>query len=465
MPLTRQPQQRRGTPDHPRGTTSTRNVRLPHTRRWSSLLSPLTWRYALAAVGPAGSSGAQFLLNLVLLSQVSATAFGRFTFLLMVAQFAAAIWSALFCAPLPALLADTPAQERGAVIERLFLINLGGAAVAGTLLLVTAKLVGETWPTAGVFALYAALALVRWFRRAQAYVVARPLRSTASDLGYCAMLLGGTLLLWTSGTATTEGAYWLLTASVIVGLLPFARFGEAQRRDAARSRTRLATFWRQHVCWSLFGVIATEATTNAHAYLVTSLLGAGAFAPLAAGALPVRPVNVLGNALCESERARFAALADEHAPDALRHGLRHFRNVLLLGWFATAAATIALFVLRPSLLYPQGYHLPEIALAAALWMGTALIRLLFTPGATLLQAMGEFRTLALMSCRASVVTLAATGALVLLAPPAWSIVGVLIGETMILILIERAARAALADADRLHAAAAPAPGVDGIWQA
>jgi pantetheine-phosphate adenylyltransferase len=32
-------------------------------------------------------------------------------------------------------------------------------------------------------------------------------------------------------------------------------------------------------------------------------------------------------------------------------------------------------------------------------------------------------------------------------------------------LIERAARAALADADRLHAAAAPAPGVDGIWQA
>jgi len=423
------------------------------------------WRYALAAVGPAGSSGAQFLLNLVLLSQVSATAFGRFTFLLIVAQFAAAIWSALFCAPLPALLADTPVQERGAVIERLFLINLVGAAVASALLLVTAHLVGETWTVGGVFALYAALALVRWFRRAQAYVVARPLRSTASDLGYCAMLLGGTLLLWARGSATTEGAYWLLTASVIVGLLPFARFGETRRRDAARPRTRLATFWRQHVRWSLIGVIATEATTNAHAYLVTSFLGAGAFAPLAAGALPVRPVNVLGNALCESERARFAALADEHAPDALRHGLRHFRNVLLLGWFATAAATVALFVLRPSLLYPQGYHLPEIALAAALWMGTALIRLLFTPGATLLQAVGEFRALALMSCRASVVTLAATGVLVMFAPPAWSIVGVLIGETMILILIERAARAALADADRLHAAAAPTPGMEGIWQA
>lgn len=399
----------------------------------------------------------------MLLSQVPAAAFGRFTFLLIVAQFAAAIWSALFCAPLPALLADVREDERAGVIDRLFLINLVGVALAGALLLVTARLVGETWAAGGVFALYAALALVRWFRRAQAYVVARPLRSTASDLGYCAMLLGGTMLLWTSGRATTEGAYWLLTASVIIGLLPFARFGEA--REQAHARTHLTAFWRQHVRWSLFGVVATEATTNAHAYLVTSFLGAGAFAPLAAGALPVRPVNVLGNALCESERARFAALADEHAPDALRHGLRHFRNVLLLGWFATAAATVALFALHPSLLYPRNYHLPEVAVAAALWMGTALIRLLFTPGATLLQAIGEFRALAMMSCRASVVTLAATGVLVMLAPPAWSIVGVLIGETMILVLIERRARAALADADRLHAATPPAPGAETIWQA
>jgi len=429
------------------------------------LLSPLMWRYALAAIGPAGSSGAQFLLNFVLLSQVSTTAFGRFTFLLIVAQLAAAIWSALFCAPLPALLADTPEDARAPVIERLFLINLAGAAIAGVLLLVIARLVGESWAAGGVFALYAALALVRWFRRAQAYVVARPLRSTASDLGYCVILLGGTAMLGAGGAATTEGAYWLLTASVIVGLLPFARFAANTRGGGPRPRTHLTAFWRQHVRWSLFGVIATELTTNAHAYLVTSFLGAGAFAPLAAGALPVRPVNVLGNALCESERARFAALADEHAPDALRHGMRHFRNVLLLGWIATAAATIALFALRPSLLYPTGYHLPELALAAALWMGTALIRLLFTPGATLLQAVGEFRALALMSCRASLVTLAATGALVVFAPPAWSIVGVLIGETMILVLVERRARIVLADADRLHAATPPAPGVDGIWQA
>lgn len=436
---------------------------MPRNRPWSSLLSPLTWRYALAAVGPAGSSGAQFLLNFVLLSQVSAAAFGRFTFLLIVAQFAAAVWSALFCAPLPALLADTAEDEREAAVERLFLINLAGAVLAGGMLFAIACLVGEHWAAGGVFALYAALALVRWFRRAQAYVVARPLRATASDLGYCVVLLGGTLLLWANGAATTAGAYWLLTASVIVGLLPFARFGSARRTHAAR--THLTTFWRRHVRWSLFGVIATELTTNAHAYLVTSFLGAGAFAPLAAGALPVRPVNVLGNALCESERARFAALADEHAPDALRHGLRHFRNVLLLGWFATAAATVALFALRPALLYPRGYHLPEIALAAALWMGTALIRLLFTPGATLLQAVGEFRALALMSCRASLVTLTVTGALVLLAPPAWSIVGVLVGETMILVLIERRTRAALNDADRLHAAAPPGPGAEPIWQA
>ena len=101
---------------------------MSRTRRWSSLLSPLTWRYALAAVGPAGSSGAQFLLNLVLLSQVSATAFGRFTFLLILAQFAAAVWSALFC------VVKWNDTSRGAVSSAINFLRTDGSRPVGIML-------------------------------------------------------------------------------------------------------------------------------------------------------------------------------------------------------------------------------------------------------------------------------------------------------------------------------------------
>ena len=69
-------------------------------------------RYALATIGPVGSAGAQFALSLVMLQRLDLGAFGAFSLLLVACQFSWGIWSALFCAPLPVLLAQAPADDR-----------------------------------------------------------------------------------------------------------------------------------------------------------------------------------------------------------------------------------------------------------------------------------------------------------------------------------------------------------------
>jgi putative peptidoglycan lipid II flippase len=69
--------------------------------------------YSLAMVGPVGSAGAQFALSLVLLRRLDPEVFGGFSFLLVTCQLSWGVWGALFCAPLPAILAAGEPAARG----------------------------------------------------------------------------------------------------------------------------------------------------------------------------------------------------------------------------------------------------------------------------------------------------------------------------------------------------------------
>ncbi len=50
-----------------------------------------------------------------------------------------------------------------------------------------------------------------------------------------------------------------------------------------------APIWKNVTRWSLMGVVLSEMTANAYAYLVTFISGAHAFALLAIGSLMLRP--------------------------------------------------------------------------------------------------------------------------------------------------------------------------------
>lgn len=397
--------------------------------RTDGRLIPSMLRYSVAIIGPVGSAGAQFVLSLILLRVLGAAEFGSFSFLLITSQLSWGIWSALFCAPLPVLLAANGAARQQALLRCLFTTNLIAAAAAFFAFLLLAAALGLPMSTAGLFAAYAAVALLRWFARADAYARGAPLRTLVSDLTYAAAVLAGTAAAAFGWAATLDTTFVTLLAGTALGLLPFGRSYLAAQffHIAPRAMADYAEVWR-HSGWSLLGVVTTEATANCHVYIITIAYGPEGFAPLAASALLIRPINVAMNALSEFERAQMARQIGEGRLDAALGSVRLFRAVLLAIWTGTAATAVGVLWYAPHLVFPPQYNLALLAVGTAIWMAVAGMRLLRTPESTLLQAAGAFRPLAFASILSSGVSVAAVSVLLAAGGLLWSITGIMIGE-------------------------------------
>lgn len=405
-------------------------------------------RYALASVGPVGSALAQFALSLVLLRRLEPQAFGQFSFLLVAAQFSGGVWSALFCAPLPTLIAHLTEKPRQALLRRLLAANLLAAGLALLVFLGMSLAMRLQWLAASLFAAYAALALLRTFARAQAYATGALYRVMASDMIYSATLLVGVLVVFWFPAYPLEPAFATLLAGALLGLLAFGSdyLKEQFLQFPTDTLSAYWPVWRQHSSWSLLGVVTTEATANAHVYIVTLFSGATAFAPLAASALLIRPINVAMNALTDLERAQMARQIGQAHIGQARASVRFFRWALLATWVATACAIVALFAYDARLIFPQKYELDVLRAGAVLWMGVALVRSLRAPDGVLLQAAGEFRSLAFASVFSSVGSVLAVAALLAWGGPLWSIAGVMVGEMLMAWWTWRQARRWLARA-------------------
>lgn len=390
------------------------------------------FRYGLATVGPLSTAATQFILSLQLLHVLDAKAFGSFSFLLVTAQFSSGVWSALFCAPLAVLMTQGTADERQTVLRCLFVTNLALSVVGFLFFWMLGAALGVSTPAALLFAGYGAVALLRWFGRAYAYITGAQIRAAASDLLYSLALMLGLVLIYRSGTGDLRLPNAALMFSAILSLLPFGR--EYLVRQFVRLSPRDIPFyrgvWRRHSGWSLTGVVTTEATANAHAYIVTFFLGPTAFAPLSASALLIRPIGVVMNALTDFERPQMARQLDAGSLDGALHSVRLFRLALLTIWIGTALASAALMAYGPRLIFPERYSIDYLATGAALWMAVAGMRSLRAPESVLLQAGGVFRELAYASMISSGVSVAAVVILLVVGGPLWSIAGIFVGETI-----------------------------------
>jgi hypothetical protein len=410
-------------------------------RMGSQSLAGSLARYSLAAVGPIGSALSQFALSLVLLRRLEPDAFGSFSFLLVVSQLGLGIWSALFCAPLPTLMASGDSQSRGRLLDCLLATNLVATALAFVLLLAVGIAVNLSDIAALLFACYSAAALLRWFARAQAYATGAPLRTMSSDLVYTGALLLNVLAMLVFGAASLESAFGALFLCVVLGLFPFGADWAKQQfiRFRPRDTGGYMAVWRLHSKWSLLGVLTTELTANAHVYIVTFAYGASAFAPLAASALLIRPINVTMNALSEYERAQMARHLGEQRTDLALSAVKLFRVALAVTLVTTAVASTLLLWLAPRLVFPAQYGLGVLSIGTALWMTVSAARLARLPESVLLQAAGAFRVLAFASVLSSVGSVVSVIALMALFGPLWSIAGILFGELLMAIWIFRQA--------------------------
>lgn len=387
-------------------------------------------RYALASAGPVATAGANFLLSLVLLRTMSPDLFGHFSFMLVLSQFAIGIWSALFAAALPVIMWGQDAETRQADLAALFAANLLSLGGAVPLFVAIASGLGLSLSVGIPFALFAGSSLLRQFARTHAYAAGRNLRVMLSDIGYCLIMLSGLPLLLTGKYAPGPTAALLLAVAAFIALLMFGRFYLVPQfaRFSGAVLGRYRHIWRQHSGWSILGVITTEATMNSHAYVVTVFAGPAAFAVLSASSLLTRPVSVVTAALGEYERAQMARQIADRDGAGLARSLGRFRLTMLAVWVATGLLLVGLFLIAPRLVFPASYSLTTLVLGAALWMSVALVRLLRAPESSMMQGAGQFRPLARASLWSALASVAGVAGLLAVAPPVWSILGVLLGD-------------------------------------
>jgi O-antigen/teichoic acid export membrane protein len=392
-------------------------------------LARVALRYGLSSLGPVSVSAAHFAASLMFLRAMAPAQFGLLSFLLVVVPFCMSASGALLGAPI------STALKRGAVIADADLAtylktNLVVAALAACIVFALLTMSHAALAPTLLLAVYAGLMTLRWFARCLSYATGGPFRAIASDLVYSVLLMSGMSALFVSNQLALQSAAEVLGFAALCGVAVFGSSYLARQvwPGRAGSLWRYGAIWRDLTRWSLLGVVLTEMTANAHAYLVTFLAGPQAFAVLAVGSLLMRPAALVLSALPDMERPAMARrLAAGDTAGALR-SVKEFRTATGAIWLLTITLAGVLLMWFPHLILKKGYDESQIVIVVAISAAIAAVRALRTPQSVLLQAAGEFRALAGASMWSSMTSVAATLALLLTAGPIASLLGILAGD-------------------------------------
>lgn len=386
-------------------------------------------RYGLSALGPISVSGAHFFASIVFLHELAPADFGLFSFLLIVVPFCMSMTGALLGASVTTSLARWSEVDGPELVTHLKVARVVGVlATFGVAALMLFN--GASLTASATLGLFAGLMSLRWFARSFAYALRLPARAALSDVAYSFLLTGGLTAFWFFHALNVETASVVLAASAALALLMFGL--EHLRRQfvpgAAGALSAYKAIWLDLTRWSLLGVVLTEITANAHAYLVTFISGPRAFALLAVGSLVMRPVSLVLTALPDVERPRMAReIAAGKFTDAFKC-VKEFRTAAGAIWLAAVCLAGVILMWFPHILLKKGYDATEVAIAVGAWAVIMAVRTLRTPDAVLLQAAGEFKPLAGASKRSSIISILATLVLLLIAGPLASLGGILAGE-------------------------------------
>lgn len=387
--------------------------------------SRIALRYALSTGGPMSVSAAHFLASLLMLHALPSKDFGVFAFALVVVPLCQSASGALLNVSLPHAAARQPRE-----VDVFVKANIAFCALAAVLCGALAFGSGASAGVAALFGLYGAAVCLRWFARALSYASGEPTRVALSDFCYAAFLAGALCALWVFGALTIAHAAIALAASAILALSCFGA-GYFKRQFVSVWRISLKAYratWHDVTRWSLLGVVLTEATANAHAYLVTFVAGSQSFALLAVGALFLRPVSLCLFALSDVERPFMAQSIARGETGKVLRCVREFRAMGAAVWAGAGLLCAAVLAWAPQLVLKQNYRLGDVETVVGLWAAIMAMRLVRTPDSVLLQAAGEFQALARTTYLSSAVSVLSTLGLLLAFGPIASLAGILAGD-------------------------------------
>lgn len=384
--------------------------------------------YGLATVATASVSGAHFLLQLSVLHQLGAAAFGLVAFVMVLIQFGTGLCNALVAAPFTVAAAQDELATAG--VSGFYFANMANALGIALLTCIAVLAFSDAGlAVACGFGFASGLSAIRWFGRTVAYTQGRTVLAALSDGIYSLLLLGSLAALFLFASSLFAVVVAFIFAS-LAATLPFGLdfFKDHLRLEFRSSVRAYGPVWRSQAKWALAGLVTTEATANSHSYIVTAVAGPAGFAPLAAAALFMRPVGVCLVSLTQLERPALARAMSAGHMDAILPIVRRFTLVLVAIALATALLAAGIMHFAPSLVFKPGLDPHDVMIATAIWSAIMLVLCIQTPLSVVLQAGGQFRELAFASIRACGVTICMVLLLLFAFGSVYSALGVLAGQ-------------------------------------
>ena len=407
------------------------HVAIPAPSRWRGI-----GRFGLASVSSAGVSVSHLLIQLVSIHHLDAVGIGTLAFLLVIIQFGYGLSNALVSTPYT-IAFNHAEEENPATLDFFFPINLL-LSVAQGLVCATIAWIMVGPLAAAAFGVAGVLQLLRWFGRSNAYAHHNPMGAARSDVIYAVTIVAGLAVGLALGVSL-PGIGLIVALAALAGLVPFGlRF--VRRHAPIGLRRAFAAYrpvWRDQSAWTLIGVVTTEATSNAHSYIVTLMAGPRAFAPIAVGMLFFRPVNVCITALTQLERPRMTRAVARGDQQTAIQAERVFMAALVTIWIATAAAVAVVLLRFPGLIISPTLDQGTVALAVVFCALLSLVQCIQAPMSVLAQARRLFRPLAAASVYSCVVGVAAVTTITLSFAPVLSVAGVVVAQLVMMLGIYR----------------------------
>ena len=388
--------------------------------------------FMLSLGGEGLQSGFHFALNLSLIWFLSPHDFGVFAIAFVLGGISLTYGNALVSIPAAVLIPRL--KSRGAVdFQDVVFGSIALMISAAIAIIVSAGLwlaVGQLAEAtaggafAGFWTLRNHVRNVMFARRAMA-------GATLSDFSYSMtgiLVVGGVLGLLPDLPHLT-GVLLALTGANIVAIFVALRVLGRRARVSFR-----VSVWRQYrtiwsdVAWSLFGITTWNVQGQGLMFLVATIVGPAAYAPLAAGAVLFTPLRPAIAAFINVFRPDFAAGLAQGQIYRLRLTMYFIAALIILCCIGVGGA---IWLGWPVLdAYVFGGKFAEVSMPLIVTLSGCAAAIFFTYSVplALLQGAGQFRPVALATTFGAIVGLTSVSILLAVTSVAWSLAGFVAGE-------------------------------------
>jgi len=406
------------------------NIRVT-TSPTGKLIKLITSRLALSVGAQAMVSGFHFALNLLLLRLVTPYEYGVFAFAFVMAMFASAINNALISTPLtvytPIIEDENERHQQEAMFSTLNLLLFSLLLIAGLAYATSSDLPGSVG--IGVTA-FVAVYSARHYSRSAGYARMRPLITASGDATYVisGILIVAGLFFMTEKLAIGHVLMALAAANLCAMLVERLRLYGFRKRWLLLSRiSSYSHVWEQSR-WALIGSLTTLFLAQAHSVIITSTNGPNAYAPLAAGFVLFGPVRVALLTWQNMVKPELAVDLSKSRQLAVRQQIRTTSIAMVA---AVVALGLCLWLGWPwihAFLYAEQYSDQPMALIVGLWSIITVFAASYNAPAAALQAMRDFRVLAIASIYGALISGILVSITLYLYKPETTLLGIMAAE-------------------------------------